>query len=253
MCHTSDSQPPAPPRRGAVAETADLHLTSADGTRLMAHLARPARPAGRAAVVLPDMRGLHGFYRAFAHRLAETGLTALAIDYYGRDLPDGPREQAPETMMPLATALPADQVAADARAAADRLHGDNDTVFAVGFCLGGSHAWNQSAFDERMAGCAGFYGHPDDCRPYVKQMRSPLLLLGAGEDMLTPTADFHAFDAELTEAGVRHTAVLYDGAPHAFFDVMADAYTDACADAWQRLLAFTAQPSGATAHGGSAS
>jgi carboxymethylenebutenolidase len=35
-------------------------------------------------VVLPDVRGLHGFYEALALRFGEAGVHAVAVDYYGR-------------------------------------------------------------------------------------------------------------------------------------------------------------------------
>lgn len=234
MCHTDGSRPPAAPIAGGLAEATETHLTSADGIEFMAYHARPAHPSGQAAVVLPDFRGLHDFYRLFARRLAGAGIEAIAIDYYGRSLPDGSRDEPMERMFPLLMELTAEQVAADARAAADELRAAG-AVFSIGFCFGGSQAWNQSAFDHGLAGCVGFYGRPDDCRPYLADLRVPMLLLVAGADAMTPVADFHAFDRELS--GVDHAMVVYDGAPHGFFDAAAG-HEDTCADAWRRLLGF---------------
>ena len=39
-------------------------------------------------------------------------------------------------------------------------------------------------------------------------------------------------------AGVEHELVVYEGAPHSFFDRRYEEYADASADAWQRVLAF---------------
>ena len=33
---------------------------------------------------MPDVRGLHTFYKELAERFAEAGLHAIAIDYFGR-------------------------------------------------------------------------------------------------------------------------------------------------------------------------
>ena len=52
-----------------------------------------------------------------------------------------------------------------------------------------------------------------------------------------------AFDAALTAAGVEHELVVYDGAPHSFFDRKFEEHADASADAWERVLAFIAQHS----------
>src|SRR2546430_16136044 len=91
MCFGDDARPPAPPVLGPVAEHGDLILESADGTRFSAYRAHPESPSNRAIVILPDVRGLHEFYRELALRWAEAGLHAVAIDYFGRTAGVGPR------------------------------------------------------------------------------------------------------------------------------------------------------------------
>src|SRR5262245_53529902 len=94
MCHSDDSVPPLPPRAGTVADQGDLRLTAADGNRLMAYAARAGDPTGAGVVVMPDVRGLHRFYRTLAGLFAETGRDAVAIDYFGRTAGDGSREES---------------------------------------------------------------------------------------------------------------------------------------------------------------
>jgi carboxymethylenebutenolidase len=69
-------------------------------------------------------------------------------------------------------------------------------------------------------------------------MRAPLLLLLAGNDQATTPEDFTLFDRELTEARVPHKMVVYEGAPHSFFDRTFEQHKDASADAWRQMLAF---------------
>ncbi|HSB42964.1 MAG TPA: hypothetical protein VLK28_14105, partial [Methylomirabilota bacterium] len=66
-----DSFPPIPPIAGGAAGSRDLYLTSADGTRVMAHAARAAKPTGAGMVVIPDVRGLPRYYKELADRFAE--------------------------------------------------------------------------------------------------------------------------------------------------------------------------------------
>ena len=40
--------------------------------------------------------------------------------------------------------------------------------------------------------------------------------------------------------------MIYDGAPHSFFDRKFEQFADASEDAWQRVLAFVAQRTGST-------
>jgi dienelactone hydrolase len=41
-------------------------------------------PASAQVLILPDIRGLHQFYKDLALRFAEIGIAAIAMDYFGR-------------------------------------------------------------------------------------------------------------------------------------------------------------------------
>jgi hypothetical protein len=84
MCHPDESRPPRPPVEGVVADRYDLRLTASDGASFMAYAAVPEEPTGRSVVILPDVRGLHAFYKELAALFAEAGFRAIAIDYFGR-------------------------------------------------------------------------------------------------------------------------------------------------------------------------
>ncbi len=59
-----------------------------------------------------------------------------------------------------------------------------------------------------------------------------------GADQAISAADVAAFDSALADAGVEHEVVIYDGAPHSFFDRKQEQFADASADAWRRVLGF---------------
>jgi carboxymethylenebutenolidase len=240
MCHDDDSRAPAPPVHGEVVEHGERELTSADGTRFSAYGATPAapRPDGAAVVVLPDVRGLHPYYRDLAVRFAEAGLPAVAIDYFGRTAGTEPRGDDFEYRPHVGQAEPA-QIEQDAAAAVIRLReAGARRVFTVGFCFGGSQSWRLSASSLDLAGVIGFYGKPQLVRDVLDQMRHPVLLLVAGADQATPPEDSAAFDRELTDRGVPHEMTVYEGAPHSFFDRAYAEWAEAGADAWRRVLAF---------------
>ena len=67
---------------------------------------------------------------------------------------------------------------------------------------------------------------------------APILALQAGDDQNIPPEHNAAFDEALTAAGVEHEIVVYDGAPHSFFDRRQEDYAEHSADAWARTLAF---------------
>ena len=80
MCHSDESRPPAPPRQGEVGAHGDLRLTAADGNSFLAYEAHPAESSTRGIVILPDIRGLHLYYKHLAERFAEAGFHAVAFD-----------------------------------------------------------------------------------------------------------------------------------------------------------------------------
>jgi carboxymethylenebutenolidase len=55
-------------------------LTASDGNKFAAYFALAEKPTGAGMVVMPDVRGLHHFYKELAQRFAEAGIDAVAID-----------------------------------------------------------------------------------------------------------------------------------------------------------------------------
>ena len=240
MCYSDDARPPLPPIGGAASDQGDFELTAADGNQFMAYFARAAKPTGAGMVVMPDVRGLHHFYKELAQRFAEAGVDAVAIDYFGRTAGSGDRDEGFEFMPHVEKTTP-EGISADVAAAVAYLKskegGAVKSAFTVGFCFGGSSSWNQSALTEGLNGCIGFYGRPERSLPFLSKLKAPLLLLIAGADF-TPQEAFHDFDKKLTEAKVPHEMHIYEGAPHSFFDRGFAEWKEACDDAWRRMLAF---------------
>jgi carboxymethylenebutenolidase len=245
MCHDNDSRPPAPPRSGDVAERGVLTLTSADGTEFSAAYAAPASPPRVGVVLLPDIRGLHPYYVALAERFAEAGAATVAIDYFGRtaglcdESGTRPEDFGWQEHIPRTSEAAID---ADITAAVGYLRSrtrDDLPVVTVGFCFGGSHSWRQSGGDLDLAGCAGFYGKPSVVGAAAERAHLPVVMLIAGADQATPVADQLQL-ADTMRAGCAEVdAVVYEGAPHSFFDRAFGEWEEACQDAWRHLLALT--------------
>ena len=249
MCYSDDARVPLPPVHlisGAAADQGDLVLTASDGTNFGAYFARAEKPTGAGMVVMPDVRGLHQFYKDLAQRFAETGIDAVAIDYFGRTAGIGDRGEGFE-FMPHVEKTTQENIGMDVAAAIAYLRtkdgGAVKSVFTVGFCFGGSSSWNQSALQPDLNGAIGFYGRPPRSEPYLSKMRAPLLLLLAGADGATTQEAFHEFDKKLAEAKVPHEMHVYEGAPHSFFDRTFEQWKDACDDAWRQILAFVKKQS----------
>jgi carboxymethylenebutenolidase len=244
MCFELDSSPPVPPISGAAVSHRDLELEAADGNRFAAFAAQPDEPTGAGVVILPDVRGLYRFYEELALRLAERGYTAIAFDYFGRTAGAAKRGDDFEYMEHVEQTTP-EGVQADVRAAVEWLRGEGcGTVFTLGLCFGGRNSWLAAAAGHGLAGAIGFYGMPAERGGHpgpaerAGELDAPILALQAGDDQNITAEHNAAFERALTEAGVEHEVVTYEGAPHSFFDRKQAEHAEASEDAWRRVLAF---------------
>jgi len=240
MCFEFDSLPPVPAIAGAAVSHEDLELEAADGASFAVFHATPNEPGTTGIVVLPDVRGLYRFYEELALRFAERGYGAVAIDYFGRTAGVAKRGEDFSYREHVEQTTPAG-IQADVRAAVEYLRspagGGCRSVFTVGFCFGGSNSWNAAAAGLGLAGAIGFYGRPQRVED-VDRIAAPILALMGGADQAIPLDDVEAFDNALGRAGIDHEVVVYDGAPHSFFDRKYEEFAEASADAWSRTLAF---------------
>jgi len=251
MCYEDNARPPHPPGSDGTAHGEDIVLTAADGNRFAAYIAHPDKSQGAKVLIYPDVRGLHGFYKALAMRFAEVGITALAIDYFGRTAGLTARADSFE-YMPHVQQIRLSTFFSDVNAALAHLHtgeGSSQPIFTVGFCMGGSLSFlSGTEADFGFAGVIGFYaglsrnigGGKASVLEESKHQKFPLLGLFGGADPGIPVEQVHAFDEGVDEAGVEHEIVIYPGTPHSFFDRKATEFAAESADAWQRILGFIA-------------
>ena len=247
MCFDTDSLPPIPVISGAAVSHDDLVLEAADGNRLAAFSAAPDETAPVGIVILPDVRGLYRFYEELALRFAERGYAAVAFDYFGRTAGAEKRDDEFDYMPHVQQTTPAGVQADVAAAAAHLRSGGATSIFTVGFCFGGRHSWLAAAAGHGLAGAVGFYGMPAERNgqsgptDHAAEIAAPILALQAGADENILPEHNAAFDEALSRAGVEHDVVVYDGAPHSFFDRKQAQFADASDDAWSRVLAFVEQ------------
>ena len=234
MCFDADSLPPVPVIRGAAISHRRLELEAADGNRFAAFEALPDEPGRAAIVVLPDVRGLYRFYEELALRFAERGLGAVAIDYFGRTAGVDARGDDFEFRPHVEQTTPEGVQADVAPAVAHLRDAGYEAIFTVGFCFGGRNSWLAATAGHGLAGAVGFYGRPID----ASTIEAPILALMGGADQGIPREDAEAFDDALDAAGVEHEVVIYDGAPHSFFDRKQAEFQEASDDAWRRTLEF---------------
>jgi carboxymethylenebutenolidase len=250
MCFDDDAHPPIPLSDDSRARGEDVTLTAEDGNRFAGYLATPGDEPTAHIVILPDVRGLHNFYRELALRFADVGIRALVIDYFGRTAPDSSRDDSFE-YMPFVQQMTPETFRADVNAAIDHLQANGGSrlpTFTVGFCMGGSLSFWTGTGDRPLAGVIGFYAGLDRTRGAVtpaigwaRDIKAPVLGLFGGADEGIPQSDIDAFERGLEEGGIEHEIVVYPGAPHSFFDRRATDFSLESADAWTRIQGFIAE------------
>lgn len=247
MCFDHDSRPPIPAIEGAALDAREVVVTSEDGTDFAAFLAEAAEPTGAGIVILPDVRGLHTYYRELAMRFAEHGVDAIAIDYFGRTAGIGDRgpsfDWAAHVPQTTYEGLRADTTVAAAQL---RMRTSASRVFSIGFCMGGRLAFLSAGFGIGLAGAIGFYGWPvgpsRNGTPAPADVAStfgcPVLAVFGGADEGIPPEAVETFRSELEMAGADHRIVSYAGAPHSFFDRKAEQFGAQSVQAWGEVLRF---------------
>lgn len=245
MCVDHDARLPALPPGPHPVHGERGTLQAADGTRFSVFSATPEHITGPAMLVFPDVRGLFGFYEDLACQFAAHGHPALAMDYFGRTAGTDPRPPDFPFMDHIARTNTAG-VTADTAACVDALRRQADSVYAVGFCFGGTMAWSAATHGHGLTGVVGFYGKPEADRPAgdgpildrCHLIEGKVLSLFGGADPSIPQENIDRFDAALTTAGVEHETVVYPGAPHSFFDRSQADFAVESLDAWTRIVAF---------------
>lgn len=248
MCFDVDSQPPIEPiSGGALEHGADL-LDASDGQQIRAFHATPTQPTGAGILILPDVRGLHHYYEELALRFAEHGIAAVAIDFFARTAGNADRGDEFD-YMPHVQQLSWEGLQADVKAGAAKLRSLEPaprSIFVTGFCMGGRLASLATTLGLGFAGAIAFYGWP--VGPHrsgmpapadlAKQIECSILAIYGGADQGITAEIRNDYDKALDAAGKDHRTIVYDGAPHSFFDRSFAEWKDAGADSWRRMLEF---------------
>lgn len=204
------------------------------------HLALPEGNGPHPGVVIiHEAYGLNDNIKDIAHRFAEQGYAALAVDLFSG------RNRA-VCMARYMTGMLVGSVQrygiTDLKSSLTHLAGlpevDPQRLGAIGYCMGGSFAIAWACTDDRLKAIAPYYAA--NPRPLDSVARlCPVVGSYPGKDFTTNAG--RALDIALDQHSIAHDIKIYPGAGHSFFNDRAGSYNKAAADdSWTRVLKFFA-------------
>ena len=196
------------------------------GTTYVGYLAVDPATTGRRPGVLigHEGNGLGPQVKDRAHRLAELGYVAFAVDYIGGG---EVLTELPAMMAKLGTLrADLDHVRTLARAGLDvliaRPEVDPARVAATGYCFGGTFALELARAGAPLACVCGFHCGLETARPEdARNIKGKILVCIGADDPIVPPAQRAAFEVEMRAAGVDWRLHLHGGAVHGFANPLA--------------------------------
>ncbi len=138
-----------------------VKLTAGDGHELDAYRAEPEDVPRAGLVVIQEIFGVNGHIRAVADSYAAEGFTVLAPALFDRVEPGielGYEADDIEKGREIRARIPHDDAVLDMAAAVDALKAEGLAVAVVGYCWGGSLAWNAATRLDGVSVSVGYYG-----------------------------------------------------------------------------------------------
>jgi carboxymethylenebutenolidase len=165
-----------------------VQLKASDGHDLAAYRAEPAGSPRAGLVVIQEIFGVNSHIRSVADGFAADGYVVLAPALFDRVKPGIELSYEPDDIeqgRAIRAQIAHDDAVKDMAAAVEALRGEGLKVGVVGYCWGGSLAWNAATRLDGVAAAVGYYGGmiPDMAD---EQPKGPILLHFGENDASIP-------------------------------------------------------------------
>ncbi len=171
-----------------------------------------------AVLVVHEWWGLTDYPVMRARKLAELGYIAIAVDMYG----DGKIATNPTEAQELAMPFYKDPQLSKTRleAALAKLmeykQTDNQNIFAIGYCFGGSVVLNSAKLGADLKGVVSFHGGLAGVPANKNLLKAKMLVCNGGSDKFVSESDINTFKHQLDSIGAEYKFIVYPNATHAF-------------------------------------
>lgn len=210
----------------------------AQGVKLPAYVVKPQKQkSGMAGVIIiHDWWGLGNYVKSVADRLASIGYVGIAPDLYlgkfasnpdeARSLSSGVAPQVAKNLLDITdTYLRALDVA---------------KIGITGFCFGGTVAFSYVCESKEIKAGVIFYATALPSEDQLRNITAPLLIIYGDQDHAVKPERASQLETTLKTQGKDAKLLMYQGAPHAFFndDNKQNYRAEAAKDAWEKTADF---------------
>ena len=191
------------------------------GTLVVPDDASTPRPG---VLVFPHAFGPGAHSRGKAEQIAALGYVALECDLYG-NAGTGTMERLGELLKPMreSSATVRARTLGPLKALSARPEVDATRIAAIGFCFGGTMAFELALAGADIRAAIGFHSGLTVTSPGdAKAIEGKVLAMVGADDPSIPAEAREAFGKMLGDAGVDYTLTVYGGVVHSFTDPGAD-------------------------------
>ena len=189
-----------------------------------------------ALVVIQEWWGLVPHIQKVVDRFAGEGFLAIAPDLY-----HGKTTKSPNEASRLLMELDVERANSEIAGAGEYLLGlpeaGSKKFGVVGFCMGGALAQYAATSIDKIGAAVSFYGGFKKVPLNWDNLKAPLLLIFAENDLGVPSHQGLELEKKLRAKGKTVDAVFFPDADHAFFNDTGPNYNAKAADAaWARTI-----------------
>ncbi len=204
-----------------------------------------------AVLVVHEWWGLTDYPVMRARKLAELRYIAMAVDMYG----DGKIAANPTEAQELATPFYKDPQLSKTRLEAalakikEYKQTDDQNIFAIGYCFGGSVVLNSAKLGVDLKGVVSFHGGLAGVPANKDLLKAKILVCHGGNDKFVSENDINSFKHQLDSIGAEYKFIVYPNATHAFtnpdatkigkqFNMPIEYNEKADSDSWNDMMLF---------------
>ncbi len=171
-----------------------------------------------AVLIVHEWWGLTDYTKTRAIQLAKLGYIAFAVDMFG----EGKIAANPTEAQALTAPFYADPQLAKAQLDAaiakikEYKQTDTTTIFAIGYCFGGSMVLNSAKLGIDLKGVVSFHGGLKGVPADKELLKAKILVCHGGNDKFISEEDISIFRHQLDSIGADYKFIVYPNATHAY-------------------------------------